>query len=115
MCPRGGSRMLSSGPARRAGGGGFSRFPRRRPFRRFAVRPRTDREPHRRRRRLREARLMGTKANPGKFDCYAAARPDEPMFHLLGRDKHAPILIELWASMREFDGEDPAKVAEARE
>lgn len=33
---------------------------------------------------------MGTKNNPGAFDCYANAEPDEPMFVLLGRDKHAP-------------------------
>ncbi len=57
---------------------------------------------------------MGTKNNPGAFDCYAAADPDEPMFILLGRDKHAPTLIWLWATLRELDGEDPAKVAEAR-
>lgn len=57
----------------------------------------------------------GTKADPGRFDCYAAAADDEPMFVLLARDKHAPALIWLWATMREFDGEDPAKVKEARE
>ena len=58
---------------------------------------------------------MGTKNNPGAFDCYANALPDEPMFVLLGRDKHAPTLVWLWATMREIDGEDPAKVVEARE
>lgn len=58
---------------------------------------------------------MGTKNNPGKFDCYAAAEPDEPMFALLGRDKHAPTLVWLWSVLRELDGEDAAKVAEARE
>lgn len=58
---------------------------------------------------------MGTKNNPGDFDCYHAADPDEPMFILLGRDKHAPTLVWLWAALRELDGEDPAKVAEARE
>lgn len=56
---------------------------------------------------------MGTKNNPGAFDCYAKAEPDEPMFILLGRDKHAPLLVKLWASMRELDGEDMAKVEEA--
>lgn len=30
---------------------------------------------------------MGTKNNPGEFDCYANAAPDEPMFILLGRDQ----------------------------
>lgn len=58
---------------------------------------------------------MGTKNDPGRFDCYAAAEPDEPMFVLLGRDKHAPALVWLWAILREFDGEKPEKVAEARQ
>lgn len=57
---------------------------------------------------------MGTKNNPGKFDCHANAEPDEPYFTLLGRDKHAPALVDEWARLREAEGEDPAKVAEAR-
>lgn len=56
---------------------------------------------------------MGTKLNPGKFDCYASAGPDEPMFVLLGRDQHAPSLVRLWAIMRAKDGEEEAKVQEA--
>ena len=56
---------------------------------------------------------MGTKNNPGQFDCYANAEPDEPMFVLLGRDKHAPLLVRLWADLRRMEGEDPEKVAEA--
>lgn len=56
---------------------------------------------------------MGTKNNPGAFDCYANAEPDEPMFVLLGRDKHAPLLVKLWADLRAMDGEDIAKVTEA--
>lgn len=56
---------------------------------------------------------MGTKNNPGIFDCYANAEPNEPMFVLLGRDKHAPALVRLWAEMRRLDGEEPAKVSEA--
>lgn len=58
---------------------------------------------------------MGTKNDPGKFDCYANAEPDEPMFVLLARDKHAPTLVWLWAAMRELDGEPPEVTAEARE
>lgn len=54
-----------------------------------------------------------TKNNPGSFDCYAAAHPDEPMFVLLGRDKHAAVLVMMWAAMRAMDGEEPAKIAEA--
>lgn len=56
---------------------------------------------------------MGTKNNPGSFDCYTNAAPDEPMFVLLGRDKHAPQLVELWARQRSEENEDPAKVGEA--
>ncbi len=58
---------------------------------------------------------MATKNNPGKFDCYANALPDEPMFILLGRDRHAPDLVRAWADSREKAGEDPVKVAEARQ
>ncbi len=43
---------------------------------------------------------MATKNNPGKFDCYANAEPDEPMFVLLGRDPAAPEAIFQWASER---------------
>lgn len=60
------------------------------------------------------ARLMGTKNQPGAFDCYAAADPDEPMFILLARDPDAPQLLRLWADLRAQRGEDDAKVADAR-
>lgn len=58
---------------------------------------------------------MGTKANPGRFDCYANAGPDEPLFVLLARDKHAPTLLWLWSALRALDGEDAAVVDEARQ
>ncbi len=58
---------------------------------------------------------MGTKNNPGKFDCYANAEPDEPMFILLGRDPLAGPLVEIWAHLRELQGENLSKVNEARE
>src|SRR6266702_5324130 len=58
---------------------------------------------------------MSTKTNPGKFDCYSKADPDEPMFVLLARDKHAPTLVWLWATLRELDGENKEVVQEARE
>ena len=58
---------------------------------------------------------MGTKNNPGAYDCYANAEPDEPMFVLLARDKHAPTLVWLWATLRELDQEKPEKVLEARQ
>ena len=44
---------------------------------------------------------MGSKLEPGKYDCYAHALPDEQMFVLLARDPCAPKLIELWADMRD--------------
>lgn len=43
---------------------------------------------------------MGTKNDPAKFDCYANALPDEPMFVLLARDKNAPNLIRTWCTVR---------------
>lgn len=63
---------------------------------------------------------MGTKLNPGKFDCYAAALPDEPMFVLLARDPQFFNLVCTWASQRQYDincgvrpNEDQAMVSEA--
>jgi hypothetical protein len=58
---------------------------------------------------------MGTKNNPGKYDCYTKAEPDEPMFVLLARDEHAPILVRMWVLLKESrgDGEVPPKIAEA--
>lgn len=60
---------------------------------------------------------MATKNKPGAWDYYANANaePDEPLFVLLARDKHAPALVWLWAAMRELDGETRDKVAEARD
>jgi hypothetical protein len=58
---------------------------------------------------------MSSKNNPGAFDCYAAAHPNEEMFHLLGRDCMGGSLARLWASAREQTGEEAAKVAEARD
>ena len=58
---------------------------------------------------------MGSKLNPGKFDCYENAKPDEPMFVLLARDPMAPILVRLWADLREHSAGNPSKVFEARD
>lgn len=64
---------------------------------------------------------MGTKNEPGQFDCFDAALPDEPVFVLLGRDTQAPGLVHMWAYEREhgiaegrFPESDRAKVAEAK-
>lgn len=65
---------------------------------------------------------MGTRRNPGEFDCYEAAEIDEPRFTLLGRDKAAPMLIREWAYLRRAQiaagqkpAEDEDKVLEALE
>jgi len=44
---------------------------------------------------------MGTKLNPGNFDCFNNALDDEPMFVLLARDPSAPSCIEVWANYRQ--------------
>jgi len=46
---------------------------------------------------------MDTKNNPGDFDCYGNALPDEPMFILLARDPNAPVLLDTLAQMRHMD------------
>ena len=58
---------------------------------------------------------MGTKNDPGAFDCYANAAPDEPMFILLGRDPVASCVVEFWVLMRcAIDKHEPEKLEEAR-
>lgn len=44
---------------------------------------------------------MGSKNEPGNFDCYHNALPDEPMFILLARDPSAPDLVVAWATERQ--------------
>src|SRR5436190_23199118 len=58
---------------------------------------------------------MGTKNNPGKFDCYAKADPDEPIFVLRANDPLAPFLVDAWAKACASGHHDPAKVVEARD
>jgi hypothetical protein len=65
---------------------------------------------------------MGSKIQPGKFDCYANALPDEPMFVLLARDPDFWRLVHKWAKRRQKDIQcglrpqsDAALVAEAEE
>lgn len=40
---------------------------------------------------------MGTKNDPGRFDCHGNALPDEPLFTLLARSPEAPGLVREWA------------------
>lgn len=61
---------------------------------------------------------MGTKNNPGSFDCYAAALPDEPLFHLLGRDPAFPATVRFWMGERarlgkNVESDDLGKLGEA--
>lgn len=57
---------------------------------------------------------MGTKNNPGAYDCYDKADPDEPMFILLARDPLAPGLVRKWAEARRMNQDhDDDKIAEA--
>ena len=46
---------------------------------------------------------MGTKANPGDFDCYENAEDDEPMFVLLARDVRAAGTVRHWAYTYELN------------
>lgn len=43
---------------------------------------------------------MGTKNNPGKYDCYAKLEPDEPYFLLRGKDPIGWLIVKLWIAMR---------------
>lgn len=56
---------------------------------------------------------MGTKNNPGKYDCYDKADPDEPLFTLRATDPLAPILVRLWADLANSIGVDEDKTDEA--
>lgn len=65
---------------------------------------------------------MGTKNNPGRFDCDNRALPDEPTFTLLARDPDFHRLVMKWAKRRKADiacglrpGSDTDKVKEARQ
>lgn len=66
---------------------------------------------------------MGTKTNPGKFDCHAKAEADEPVFTLIGRDPSAGFMVRAWANHREYmiyrgmlkdTPQEREKIAEAR-
>lgn len=58
---------------------------------------------------------MGTKQDPGRYDCYAKAESDEPMFVLLARDEDAPRLVVLWADEAQRRGGSADKIREARQ
>lgn len=63
---------------------------------------------------------MGTKNNPGKYDCLDKALPDEPYFVFLARDPMFAHIVEQWAKGRRegircgfFPASDMAQVIEA--
>ncbi len=58
---------------------------------------------------------MGTKTEPGKYDCYSKLAPDEPYFVLMGRDALSADLVDTWATQASVAGCDFDKVREARE
>jgi hypothetical protein len=51
-----------------------------------------------------EASKMATKNNPGEYDCYGKAQPDEPMFILLARDIDAPEVVRFWIQLKNRRG-----------
>ena len=56
---------------------------------------------------------MSTKNNPGDYDCYENAEPDEPMFVLLARDQDASATVRSWAyayAKRKFRPGAPKRV-----
>lgn len=55
---------------------------------------------------------MGTKNNPGSYDCFANLAPDEPYFVLVAHDAMAPSLIRNWATIRQQQVEQGIKPAE---
>jgi hypothetical protein len=55
---------------------------------------------------------MGTKNNPGAFDCHTNAEADEPLFTLLARDPQAAHLVSIWSKLRVGDREAARAVFE---
>jgi len=48
-------------------------------------------------------KTLGTKNNPGKWDCHSNAEPDKPLFTLLARDPTAEFFVAAWAAVRAGD------------
>ena len=57
---------------------------------------------------------MGTKTDPGEFDCYGKAEPDEPLFTLRAKDPLAPVLVRLWCGLRAAMAETAEDTSPAR-
>lgn len=46
---------------------------------------------------------MGTKQNPGPYDCYVKLAPDEPYFVLRAKDATAPRVVREWVRQRRLE------------
>jgi hypothetical protein len=57
---------------------------------------------------------MGTKDNPGLFDCFKKMGPNEPFFVLRAQDALAAELVELWSLRAKAAGCSIDKVNEAK-
>lgn len=55
---------------------------------------------------------MATKDNPGKYDCYAKAAADEPLFTLRAKDPVADSFVAAWVAIRAGDLEDAKRMME---
>jgi len=73
-------------------------------------------------RETKQEKSMGTKNNPGSYDCYANLDPDEPYFVLRAKDPMGAALVRNWADIRRQQiemgnkpPEDMAQVNEARQ
>ena len=51
-------------------------------------------------RETKQEKSMGTKNNPGSYDCYANLDPDEPYFVLRAKDPMGAALVRNWADIR---------------
>lgn len=60
--------------------------------------------------------MAHTKTDPKRYDCWANAKEDEPVFVLLARDPVAWLLVMQWAGIRQALGKTaPEQIADAEE
>lgn len=55
---------------------------------------------------------MGTKTDPGPYNCLAKAEDDEPYFTVLARDPIAPVIVRLWVHVAEIKRSQPRRKLE---
>ncbi len=56
---------------------------------------------------------MGTKLNPGTYDCYDKLAPDEVFFVLRAKDPIGPQTVRFWVNEAASAGHEPEKIMEA--